>query len=274
MKICILGSEGFLGTHIREQAEAMGIEVFRIDKEQGAHKRIRIDQLTPVNISGFDWVYNLGGLLGTGETFDHIQEAVKNNILNAIHVADCCQRAGVSLKYVTLGNNWLNPYSITKNCAAHFCRMYAKEYRLPAQVAVTYNCFGSGQKAAPVRKIIPDFMTRLIREQPLEVFGDGSQIVDMVYAPDFARAILTNNQTGTLFYGTSAPLTVLDVALKCRELFNSHTPITFLPMRRGETGDGVISPYPMPEITDLDLALKLTADWYKGQSLKPGNAKS
>lgn len=250
------------------------MEVFGADKAGSPDGIKDVFNLNAWEVQGFDWVYNLTGILGTGETFDDIQEAIEANILNAVHVADCCRMAGVALKYVTLGNNWLNPYSITKNCAAQFCRMYAKEYRLPVQVAVTYNCFGSGQKSAPVRKIIPEFMTRLIRGQPLEIFGDGSQIVDMVYAPDFARAILTNNQTGTLFYGTSAPLTVLDVALKCRELFNSYTPITFLPMRRGETGDGVISPYPMPEITDLDLALKLTADWYKGQSSKPGNAKS
>ena len=47
-----------------------------------------------------------------------------------------------------------------------------------------YNAFGPNQSLYPIRKIIPMFAALAMRGRPLEVFGDGEQVVDLVYSPD------------------------------------------------------------------------------------------
>ena len=50
-----------------------------------------------------------------------------------------------------------------------------------------YGTFGPNQSLYPIRKIIPMFAALAMRGRPLEVFGDGDQVVDLVYSPDLAH---------------------------------------------------------------------------------------
>jgi len=42
------------------------------------------------------------------------------------------------------------------------------------------NAYGENQKHRPVRKITPNFVVRALRGVPIEIFGDGEQIMDMI----------------------------------------------------------------------------------------------
>lgn len=273
MRILIIGGAGFLGSHIKQAAEAAGACAVSFDVKPGASIVGESGNLNELTTQHFDRIIDVSGRLGTVELFQDIKGAVAGNIVNTLSVLQACEESGTHYTYVTLGNKWLNPYSITKNCAADFVRMYDQVLKLPTQVAVTYNCFGPGQKWQYVRRIVPDFMTRVIAGKPIEIFGDGRQTVDLVYVKDFAKSLVESvisGERGTRHYGTANPMCVKEVAALCCQAVwggvapESGTELKFIAPRSGETGGGdVCSTYPMKYQTDTLDALKETADWYK-----------
>lgn len=227
-------------------------------------------EVIPIDaLKHFDRVIHSAGVLGTSETLEAPCGAVEANVTRTLRVLRLCHEAKVPFTYITLGNNWLNPYSITKNCAAEFVRMYRVVHGLKTQVATCYNVFGPYQKWKPVRKIVPEFMTRILRGEPIELFGGGKQHVDMVYAPDMARAILNNPDAEEAHYGSGVARTVHGVALDCIKVMGENYPTRLenIGDKPGETGPAAIAPYPIPNQTDYFEALQTTAEWYR-QALK------
>lgn len=267
MKLLVVGSSGFIGRHLMEQGRAMGHEMVGCDFDNGADLPMPSRQLVAGHLKGVGRVIHSAGVLGTYETLEDPARAVTANVIQMLHVLEICREAKVPFTYLTLGNNWLNPYSITKNCAAEFVRMFNVVHGLPTQVAVCYNVFGPYQKWRPVRKIVPEFMTRLLDGRPLELFANGTQETDMVYAPDVARAILRSTQNGTEHYGSGIPRTVLSVAIDCCDALGvnpNSARVEKNPFNRpGETGHAAIAPYVLPDQTDYAEAMKITAEWYR-----------
>jgi UDP-glucose 4-epimerase len=120
------------------------------------------------------------------------------------------------------------------------------------------NAYGPGQRAAPpfapgrVRKITPAFICRALSGMPIEVYGDGEQVSDMLYVGDLARVLVAALELAVA--GTVAPRVieagpikhtrVQFVAELVRDLARQYTgttvPIEHLPMRPGEIpGDTV-----------------------------------
>ncbi|MDQ3812764.1 MAG: NAD-dependent epimerase/dehydratase family protein, partial [Armatimonadota bacterium] len=230
-RLLILGGCGFLGQHLREQAKARGLTVHTMDIAGGDIPRDILD-INAEDVRGYDRVYHLAGKLGTAETFEDPVTTVKVNVIGTMKVLQAAHVAAVPVTYVTLANQWLNPYSISKNAAAQFCAMYREYYGLPVQIAVTYNVFGKFQAWQPVRKIVPEFLIRLLEGRPIELFGGGQQFVDLVYAPDLARALLDNEQPGVQHFGSGRSLTVRDTALLCARSLGITAPqLKELPLR-------------------------------------------
>lgn len=263
MKIIVIGSEGFLGRHLMEQGRAMGHDMAGCDIVGTPAFRKESSDLTIGELAKFERVIHSAGVLGTSETIAEPRIAVNWNITNTLDMLRKCHSLRLPFTYLTLGNNWLNPYSITKNCAAEFVRMYNVVHGLPTQVAVAYNVFGPYQKWKPVRKIVPEFMTKLIDKKHVELFFGGDTRVDMVYAPDVARAIIQNEASGTAHYGSGNPRSVAQVAEDCAKALGAGMEFVKLGARPGETDAAAIAPYPLYNLTPYEDALKTTAEWYR-----------
>jgi len=88
-----------------------------------------------------------------------------------------------------------NTYSITKSTVERFVAMYNAERGTKVNVVRAMNAYGPRQvPAAPygpskVRKIAPSFICRALKGDPLEMYGTGSQVSDMVYVTDVAEAL-------------------------------------------------------------------------------------
>ena len=110
------------------------------------------------------------------------------------------------------------------------------------------NAYGPRQTPAKpygpstVRKIAPSFICRALRCDPIEVYGGGEQISDMVYVTDLAKALcraMEYASAGHVFdraveVGPAEHTTVMQVAQMVKELTNSSSPIVSLPRRPGE----------------------------------------
>lgn len=79
-----------------------------------------------------------------------------------------------------------SPYSASKAGADHLCRAYFMTYQTP--VIVTHSCNFYGPYQYP-EKFIPLFITNLLEDKKVPMYGDGKYVREWIYTEDHCRAI-------------------------------------------------------------------------------------
>lgn len=79
-----------------------------------------------------------------------------------------------------------SPYSATKAASDHLAKAWHRTYGLPVVVSNCSNNYGPYQFP---EKLIPLTILNALHDQPLPVYGDGSNIRDWLYVDDHARAL-------------------------------------------------------------------------------------
>ena len=79
-----------------------------------------------------------------------------------------------------------SPYSASKASGDLLVNAYYKTYSLPLLVTRSSNNFGPRQFP---EKLIPSFIIKALKDQPLPVYGDGKNIRDWIYVMDNCRGI-------------------------------------------------------------------------------------
>lgn len=303
MKILVTGGNGFIGRYTCRELVKQGFTPIVLDPrgqapEEGCELRLGdIRDATAVNeaTAHAEGVVHLAGVLGTQETISNPTPAAETNIFGGLNVLDAATEYTLPIVNIGVGNFFENnTYSLTKHCVERFCSMYQQYRGLSVATVRALNAYGPGQSiAAPygpskVRKITPAFVMRALNNDPIEVYGDGGQVMDMVHASDVAnvlvaalRFLLDGKQTDTVFEaGTGRPTTVLDIARAVlsavRSLgIESTSEVAHLPMRPGETPGVVVKadtstlvdlvPYGiLPEaFVRLERGMVETVDWYQ-----------
>lgn len=198
MKILITGGSGFVGSHCVDTLLAAGHNVTVFDRMPPIHSpninhiigELRDPTAVEEAIKSNDLVIHAGGLLGTHETVLTVDDAINTNILGMINVLDSTIRHERKLINISKPNVWLNPYSITKDCAEKLCFMYVDEFDAQLAMVKLYNVYGPRQKYNLVRKAIPTWIINALQGKPIEIFGSGSATVDLIHARDTAQGIL------------------------------------------------------------------------------------
>ena len=287
MNIFVSGSNGFIASHLIEVLREQGHKVTGLERHTGNTLEgmerpkpdieylgdLRDKEIVYKAISKCDAVINLAGILGTQETVNNPYPSVEVNILGALNVLEACREYKLPMVQIAVGNHWMNnSYSITKTTAERFTLMYVEEHGVQANIVRALNAFGERQAWHPVRKMMPFFITQALQDKDIEVYGDGSQVMDFVYVKDVARVLLKalenakNGDVGNIYEaGSGLSVTVKDWAQKVIDYSGSKSQIKHLPMRPGETPGSVVlseNPYPI-EYQDLDDKLQQTIDWYR-----------
>ena len=85
------------------------------------------------------------------------------------------------------------PYGITKLAIEKYVRMFEYLHGIEATILRVANPFGPGQRPGTGQGVISTFLDRAIRDQPCEIWGDGTVVRDYLYVGDvadaFARAV-------------------------------------------------------------------------------------
>jgi nucleoside-diphosphate-sugar epimerase len=289
-KLLILGGNGFIGGHVTKMALTRGFDVTIFDRRRlGQNPRItaflgdiRDREAVQEAVRLADYAINLAGILGTQETIGDPIPSIQTNLIGAVNFLGACVPSGfhkVRGVQIGVGNYWMqNSYSITKSSAIRFVEMYNREHGTQVAMVRALNAYGEGQKAAPVRKIIPTFVLRALAGKDIEVYGDGLQIMDMIYVDDVAGILLDACTSPRVCYnkiyqaGTGRRLTVKQIAEKVIEATGSKSHIVNLPMRPGETEGAVVlgDPGTLEDLGDYNLmpfeeGIQHTVRWYRRQ---------
>lgn len=79
-----------------------------------------------------------------------------------------------------------SPYSASKAAADLMVRAYHRTYGLPVIITRCSNNYGPYQYP---EKLIPFFITRALRDEPLPLYGDGLNVRDWLYVEDHCAAV-------------------------------------------------------------------------------------
>jgi len=266
--VLVTGGSGFIGRYVVEELQRRGYTTSILDRhsfqaddwrENLYFGDIKDATLVTDAVAHVDGVIHLAGVLGTQETIANPLPAAETNVLGGLNVIQACAQYDVPLVNIAVGNFWEdNTYSISKNTVERFVKM-TRKYRDAVMTSVrALNAYGPRQvPAAPygpsrVRKIMPSFVCRALSGEVIEVYGDGEQIMDMIYVEDVARILVTtlefvdqgNMPQTTVEAGTGFSTTVNEIAAAVRneaaKVTGQVVGIEHLPMRPGETERSIV----------------------------------
>lgn len=198
MRVLVTGGAGFIGGWVVEGLKARGHTPVVFDRKGTPRHDCEVHlgdtrDFTAVmeSIGSTDGFIHLAGVLGTQETVDEPEPAVMTNVLGGLNVFRAARRYDKTGVYIAVGNHWMNnSYSITKTTAERFALMANAEWGTRIAVVRALNAYGPRQKAEPVRKIMPNFVLPALHDEPITVYGDGEQVMDMIYVEDVAEVLI------------------------------------------------------------------------------------
>jgi len=314
VKIGITGGAGFIGGHVVDELLHRGHTPVIFDRRRRSNEardgvELFLGDVTdPVAMSELgkhvDGIINLAACLGTQETIKNPLPAARTNIEGGLNFLATCDENDIPGVNIEVGNYWMpNTYSISKSTVGRFCEMFNLYNGARINRVRCVNAYGPRQSVAPpfgpakVRKITPAFVCRALLGQPIEVYGDGEQISDMVYVRDVARALADALEIARLGDVLAEPvgvgpyekdsLTVNAVADLVRHTVRvfggpEQPPVVHVPMRPGETpGDRVsVDPDTLKQIgmnpstlISFEKGIAATVIWFKENWL-PGYLKA
>jgi nucleoside-diphosphate-sugar epimerase len=278
---------GFIGRRVSQELLGCGHEVLIYDSDAGTaadalpgatlvHADVRDRRRLASVVADADWVFHLSGVLGTSELFDDPETAIDVNIKGALNVLLACR--GTKVKRVFLANKpneWNNIYSVTSQAVEKLGHSFREHMNVDARVLRIWNVYGPRQKLFPIRKVVPHMVMQALRGAPLELFGDGTQMVELLYVDDVARAIVdflfhAGNVESTYELKAVRPMSALDLAHTIIRLTNSNSTVRLLPMRTGESvstrfaaASSLAQLLPGLSQTPLNEGLLETIEWFR-----------
>jgi len=109
-----------------------------------------------------------------------------------------------------------SPYSASKAASDHLVSAYHHTYGLNTRITNCSNNFGANQHS---EKLIPKTIKRILKGEPVTLYGPGNQVRDWIWVDDHCRGILAaianGSPGGTYLLGGECERTNLEVVQDC-----------------------------------------------------------
>ncbi len=163
-----------------------------------------------------------------------------------------------------------SPYSASKASSDHFVRAFHKTFGLPVTITNCSNNYGPFQNP---EKMLPRFITNLLSNKKIPVYGQGKNLRDWLYVTDHCRAIdtvLSKGKVGETYCigglkGGIPNIQVVKTLLKLMDKDKSQ--ITYVANRPAPDNYSVnwskIKKLGWQPQENLRSGLKKTIDWYR-----------
>jgi len=162
-------------------------------------------------------------------------------------------------------------YDEAKRFAEALTMAYHRQHGIDTKIARIFNTYGPRMRKDDGR-VIPNFITQALNNEPLTVFGDGSQTRSFCYISDLTQAIyrlMLSDVTQPVNLGNPHEISINELAAKIIEITGSKSPITHKPLpqddpktRRPDITRARKLLGWQPEVT-LGKGLQITTEWFK-----------
>jgi len=274
-RVLVTGGAGFIGSHIAEAYLAKGWEVVIVDDLSRGHQKnvpagarfvkadIRSKEARDLVANGkFDVLNHHAAQIDVRVSVDSPALDAEINLVGFANLLDGAGAGGV--KRVVFASSGgviygdpevvptpetapklpVSPYGVSKLAGEYYLRALGA-LRGFEGVAMRYaNVFGPRQDPKSEAGVVSIFVSRLLANQSLTVFGDGKQTRDYVFVKDVARANVlastakmpngTDIDSPALNIATAVQTNVLELAQKVSKVMGKKADLEFAPPRPGE----------------------------------------
>jgi UDP-glucose 4-epimerase len=168
----------------------------------------------------------------------------------------------------------LTPYAASKMSGEALSLAYAKSYELPVSTFRFFNIFGPWQRPDhEYAAVLPKWISKCLKGNEIEVFGDGLQTRDFTYVGTVVNIILSciskkilHPEPVNLAYGNNISL---NQVLEIMKLNFPTLKVRYLPPRKGDVLHSKNDPkliktlYPDITLDKFEVSLQKTIDWFK-----------
>lgn len=261
------GGAGFLGSHLCERLLKEGHDVLCVDNFYTGTRRniahlldhpyfelLRHDITFPLYVE-VDEIYNLACPASPIHYQNDPVQTTKVNVHGSINMLGLAKRLKAKILQASTSevygdpsihpqpeNYWGNVncigprscYDEGKRCAETLFFDYHRQHGIKIKVARIFNTYGPNMHPDDGR-VISNFILQALRNEPLTIYGDGSQTRSFCYVDDMISGLIRlmntpEDFTGPVNLGNPIELSILEVAKKIIAMTGSKSKITFKPL--------------------------------------------
>jgi UDP-glucose 4-epimerase len=227
-KILVTGGAGFIGSNLVAALVSNSNEVTVLDNLVSGYrsnlepfpgvrlieKDIRDIKAVEEAAKDAEIIFHLAASVGNKRSIDDPLADASVNVLGTLNILETARKNGVQkivvsssagifgeLKFLPIREDHPaepdSPYGCTKLCEEKLSLAYTKLYSTEVICLRYFNVYGPNQRYDAYGNAIPIFVFRMLRGEPLLIYGDGEQTRDFVYVDDVVRAnMLAASVTG------------------------------------------------------------------------------
>jgi UDP-glucose 4-epimerase len=310
VKIVITGGAGFIGSHIAE-ALAKDYEVVILDNLDPYYsldlKKRNLDivlknrnasfiegditdlaTVKEVIDSDVDFVYHEAAQAGVRVSVDDPFKPNNCNVLGTLNILKASLDAGVKrvinassssvygkVQYLPFDEAHptqpVSPYGVSKLAAEHYCRVFFEVYGLPTVSLRYFTVYGPRMRPDLAISI---FTGKMLKNEPVTIFGDGKKTRDFTYVDDVVWA---NNQLLTtakadgmvMNIGGGSEISIIDLAQHLKKITGSTSEIRFGESQKGDAEHTLADTNLAKKLVlfspqiNIDTGLNRFVDWYR-----------
>jgi len=280
-RVLVTGCAGFIGSHVAEYLLNKGYEVLGIDcftpyysKEVKRYnmksllknddfKFIELDlSIISINdlvqiVKKVDMIVHEAAQPGVRSSWgEDFETYVRHNISATQKLLEAAVRAGNVKRFVYASSSSVygnvkevpikeevyprpySPYGVTKLAAENLCRTYFENYRLPVVMLRYFTVYGPRQRPDMAFHI---FIKAMLKNKPIEIYGDGSQIRDFTYVEDVVEATILAMETKNeellgeaINIGSARPIKLIDAIKTITDILGVEPRLVFLKPKGGD----------------------------------------
>jgi UDP-glucose 4-epimerase len=268
MRVLVTGGSGFIGSHVVDKLRARGHEPVIYDLRPSPwHEPGTVDtvlgsitdrEALERALHSCDAVAHLAAVADVNDVHASPEDAERVNARGTVAVLEAARRAGVK-RIVYASTIWVysdcveeavdeetllpapsHLYTSTKLAGELYCKAYQELYGIDFTILRFGIPYGPRAREAAV---IPAFVNKALRGEPLTLAGDGSQSRRFVYVEDLADGVargLDDIATNRVYnLASNENVTIKQIAETIRDLMG-NVEIVYTPARPGDFGGKVV----------------------------------
>lgn len=300
-RILVTGGAGFVGSHLCDRLVQAGDDVVCVDNFYTGDKRniahllsqynfelIRHDVTFPLYLE-VDQIYNLACPASPIHYQRDPVQTTKTSVHGAINMLGLAKRTGARILQASTSEVYGDPeihpqdegywgrvnpvgvrscYDEGKRCAETLFFDYWRQHRVEIKVARIFNTYGPRMHPDDGR-VVSNFIVQALREQPLTIYGDGSQSRSFCYVDDLVEGLIRLMEseasfTGPVNLGNPGEFSMLALADAVMRETGSVSTTVFKPLPQDD---------PLQRKPDISLATK-ALEWKPKIELQEGLSRT